>query len=92
MSDLAKRADLPMLGALRSWLNSWRGLGAIERGMAHQGLRSPTHALRRARLARNVLRERHGALARGRDRHRVGANAVARDVSGRRGTLNRTDD
>jgi len=37
MSDLAKRADLPMLGALRSWLNSWRGLGAIERGMAHQG-------------------------------------------------------
>ena len=26
-----------MLGALRSWLNSWRGLGAIERGMARQG-------------------------------------------------------
>jgi hypothetical protein len=26
-----------VLGALRSWLNSWRGLGAIERGMAHQG-------------------------------------------------------
>jgi hypothetical protein len=37
MSDLAKPADLPVLGALRSWLNSWRGLGAIERGMAHQG-------------------------------------------------------
>jgi len=30
-------ADLPVLGALRSWLNSWRGLGAVERGMAHQG-------------------------------------------------------
>jgi hypothetical protein len=37
MSDLAKPANLPVLGALRSWLNSWRGLGAIERGMAHQG-------------------------------------------------------
>jgi hypothetical protein len=30
-------ADLPMLGALRIWLDSWRGIGAVERGMAHQG-------------------------------------------------------
>ena len=30
-------ADLPVLGALLSWLNSWRGIGAVERGMAHQG-------------------------------------------------------
>ena len=30
-------ADLPVLGALRSWLNSWRGLGDVERGMARQG-------------------------------------------------------
>jgi hypothetical protein len=30
-------ADLPVLGALRAWLNSWRGIGAVERGMAHQG-------------------------------------------------------
>ena len=29
-------ADLPVLGALRSWLNSLRGIGAVERGMAHQ--------------------------------------------------------
>jgi hypothetical protein len=27
-------ADLPVLGALRSWLNSCRGIGAVERGMA----------------------------------------------------------
>src|SRR5438094_6989413 len=26
-------ANLPVLGALRSWLDSWRGIG----GMAHQG-------------------------------------------------------
>jgi len=25
------------LHALRSWLDSWRGIGAVERGMAHQG-------------------------------------------------------
>jgi hypothetical protein len=30
-------ADLPVLGALRSWLNSWRGIGDVERGMARQG-------------------------------------------------------
>ena len=30
-------ADVPVLGALRSWLNSWRGIGDVERGMAHQG-------------------------------------------------------
>jgi len=30
-------ADLPVLGALRSWLDSWRGIGDVERGMARQG-------------------------------------------------------
>src|SRR2546428_6800634 len=30
-------AELPVLGALRAWLDSWRGIGAVERGMAHQG-------------------------------------------------------
>ena len=30
-------ADAPVLGALRSWLNSWRGIGDIERGMERQG-------------------------------------------------------
>ena len=28
---------LPVLGAIRSWLNSWRGIGDVERGMARQG-------------------------------------------------------
>jgi hypothetical protein len=26
-----------VLEALRSWLNYWRGIGDVERGMAHQG-------------------------------------------------------
>ena len=30
-------ADMPVLGALRSWLNSWRGIGDVEHGMARQG-------------------------------------------------------
>ena len=30
-------ADLPVLRALRSWLNSWRGIGDVEPGMARQG-------------------------------------------------------
>src|ERR1700704_656381 len=30
-------ADAPVLAALHSWLDSWRGIGAVERGMAGQG-------------------------------------------------------
>ena len=30
-------AELPVLGALRSWLDSWRGIGDVERGMARRG-------------------------------------------------------
>jgi hypothetical protein len=41
------------------------------------GLRSPAHALRRARLARDLLHDRDGTLADERDGHRMGADAVA---------------
>src|SRR5437660_9705584 len=30
-------AELPVLAALHAWLDSWRGPGAVERGMARQG-------------------------------------------------------
>jgi hypothetical protein len=50
------------------------------------GLRPPAHALRRARLARDVLHDRNGALADQRDRHRMGAHAVACDAAGRVGS------
>src|SRR2546422_6730264 len=33
------------LWALRFWLDSWRGIGDVERGMARPGLRSPAHAV-----------------------------------------------
>jgi hypothetical protein len=75
-------ADLPLLAALRSWLNSWRGIGDVERGMAAPGLRSPAHPVRRARLARHVLHDGDGALDHQRDRVSVGAHAVPRDAAG----------
>jgi hypothetical protein len=37
-------AELPVLGELRSWLDSWRGIGAVERGMAGQGFALRTSA------------------------------------------------
>jgi hypothetical protein len=54
------KGDLPVLGALHAWLDSWRGIGAVERGMRSR-LRPPTHALRQPRLARNRLRDGDGA-------------------------------
>ena len=71
-------ADLPVLGALRSWLNSWRGIGDVERGMARQGYDLQAHAVRREGLAGNLLHQRDGALTDERDRYRVGTHAVAR--------------
>jgi len=66
------------LWALRIWLDSWSGIGRIAVGMH---LRPPVDSVRRARLARNVLQEWDGALADERDRHRMGADAVARDAA-----------
>jgi hypothetical protein len=45
--------------------------------MARQGYDLATDPLRRPRLARDVLHDRDGALADERDRHRIGADAVA---------------
>jgi hypothetical protein len=38
--------------------------------------------LRRGRLARDLLHDRDGAFTDERDRHRMGAHAVARDAAG----------
>src|SRR5262245_43385619 len=70
------------LDALRSWLNSWPGVGHVAVGMHRQGFDLQLHPVRRARLARDVLHDGHGTLSNERDRHRVGAYAVARDAAG----------
>jgi hypothetical protein len=63
------------LWALRTWLDSWPGVGHVAVGM----------------LARDVLHDRHGTLTDERDRHRLGADAVvrgaARGVAARQGEV-----
>ena len=45
------------------------------------------HAVRRQGMARDLLHDRNGALADERDRHRMGAHAVARGAAGGVGDL-----
>jgi hypothetical protein len=62
----------PDLAGLLAWNRTRR------RWHRPPGLRSPAHALRRARLARDVLHDGDGALGDERDRLGVGADTVAR--------------
>jgi hypothetical protein len=74
---------LRTLPPLRTWLPSWAGRDrAYSCRHGAPGLRPPAHALRRARLACDLLHYRNGALAHERDGHRVGAHGVARDTQG----------
>lgn len=42
----------PELQLLHGWLDSWRGIGDVVRGMARQGWDVQTHGIRRRTLAR----------------------------------------
>ena len=64
------------LWALRSWLDSWSGVGRIAVGMHWQGFDLSTTSAAGARRSTRL----DGALANERDRHRVGAHALARDT------------
>jgi hypothetical protein len=57
------KADMPVLSALHSWLDSWREIGAIERGMAQQGYDLQLTPVRREGLAHDVLHDGDGARA-----------------------------
>src|SRR6516225_4023193 len=70
------------LHALRTWLDSWPGIGHVAVGMHRQGFDLQLTSTTTARLARDLLHDGDGALADKRDRHRVGAHAVARDAAG----------
>src|SRR5712691_1190939 len=65
------------LWALRFWLDSWRGIRRRRARYGAPGVRSPAHAVRRARLAGDLLHDRDGALDHERDRLSVGTDAVA---------------
>src|SRR5262245_46142630 len=68
------------LWALRTWLDSWPGIGHVAVGMAHQGF--DLQLTRYDELASDLLHDRDGALAHERDQHRVGTHAVACDAAG----------
>ena len=50
--------------------------------MERQGFDLAAHPVRRSWLASDLLHDGHGALRDERDRHRLGAHAVARDAAG----------
>jgi hypothetical protein len=71
----------PGFAALHEWLDSWSGIGVVERGMARQG-----YDLQLTRYAnegwRHVLRCRPRALNDAGDRFGLGADAVAGGARG----------
>src|SRR5262249_16924627 len=70
------------LHALRSWLDSWSGLGHVRVGMHRQGFDLQLTQYDDPRLARDLLHDRHGALPDERDGHHLGAHAAAGGVGG----------
>ena len=70
-AGLARPSCDRALWALRAWLDSWAGIGHVAVGIGPAGLRSPAHALRRARLAGDVLHDGDGAFTDERDGHRM---------------------
>ncbi len=70
----------PELRALRAWLGSWTGIGAIEIGMARQGYEPAAHPIRGSGLAGELLPVGHRAF--GRVGIRLGADAGGRGAAG----------
>ena len=71
------------LWALLTWLDSWPGIGHVAVGMHRQGYDLQLTQYDERGWESYFLHHRHGALADQRDRHRVGAHAVAHDAAGR---------
>jgi hypothetical protein len=69
------------LHVLRTWLDSWSGIGHVAVGLARQGYDLQLMRTTR-RLARDVLHDRAGALTYERDGYRMGPHAAARDGVG----------
>jgi hypothetical protein len=65
----------------------WTGIGHVAAGMARQGYDLQLTRYDEKGWRGDVLHDRDGTLADERDRHQVGAHAVARDAAGRMGGL-----
>jgi len=72
------------LWALRSWLDSWSGIGAVAGGMHHQGFDLQLTQYDERGWRATFYTTGDGALPDECDGHGLGDDAVARD-SGRRG-------
>jgi hypothetical protein len=68
------------LWALRTWLDSWSGIGHVVVGIHRQGFDLQLTQYD-DRGWRDLLHHGNGALANERDRHWMGAHAVARDAT-----------
>ena len=71
----------PALRTLRSWLDSWVGIGHVAVGMHRRGFDLQLTQYDE-RLASDLLHDRNGALADQCDGPRMGADALARDTAG----------
>ena len=74
-----------VLHALRLYLDSWAGIGRLAVGMARQGYDLQLTQYDDRGWRATFYTTGDGALAHERDRHRVGAHAVACDAAGRVG-------
>jgi hypothetical protein len=70
------------LWALRTWLDSWSGVGHFAVGMHRQGFDLQLTQYDERGWRATFYNDRRGALADERDGHRVGAHALARDAAG----------
>ncbi len=70
------------LWALRTWLDSWPGIGRIAVGMHRQGFDLQLTEYDDRGWRATFYHDRDGTLADERDEHRLGAHAVARDAAG----------
>ena len=70
------------LWLLRTWLDSWAGIGRVAAGMHHQGYDLQLTQYDERDWHAYLLHDGDGALAHERDGHRMGADAVACDAAG----------
>jgi hypothetical protein len=70
------------LWALRTWLDSWSGIGHVPAGMHRQGSDLQLTQYDDRGRRGHVLCDRDGAQPDERDRHGMGAHAVARAAAG----------
>ena len=80
------------LWGLRTWLDSWSGIGRVAVGMHRQGYDLQLTQYDDRGWRATFYTTGMEALADECDRHRLGAHAVARDTAGGVGALKKSDE